>query len=761
MSLGGAYFHLLLGLAFVLTGVLLRLARPAVLWFYAAVVLVSLGWALHEVGLDWWQLAPRGDVTIILGVILALPWVVRGLGSETGRRKAGWTALGLSLILSVGVGVAAMLRPSHDLSGVVPEPSPSAASLDDGTPAGEWRAYGRTQYGQHYSPLAQITPGNVSQLQMAWTYHTGDIRSKSDPVEATYEVTPLMVGGTVYLCTPHDIVIALDAETGAQKWRFDPKVTVHREDMQHLTCRGVSYYDGSAGASEAAGSAPSAACVRRLFLPTIDGRLIALSAETGEVCAGFGGASGTIDLSQHMPNVRVGSYYSTSPPVIAGNLVIIGGAVNDDYRAKETSGVIRAFNVDTGALVWNWDSGNPDDTMPIAEGKTYTPNSPNSWSISSYDAKLGLIYIPLGNQTPDQLGANRSKNVETYTDTVVALHTDTGKVAWAFQGVHHDLWDMDMPAQPSLLDLTIGRETVPALVEATKEGEIFVLDRRSGKPILPVTEEPAPTGAIEGDFTAPTQPHSALSFNPAPLTEASMWGLTPFDQLACRISFRKLRYEGRYTPPSLQGSIIYPGNFGTFNWGGLAVDPVRQIAFQMPVYLAFTSQLIPRKDDHTRLVTKPGDPPIGENLGDPYAAKMGAFMSPIGLPCQSPPWGYVAAADLTTGKIIYRHVNGTVRDLSPVPIPLKMGVPGIGGPLLTGGGVAFLSGTLDYYARAYDVSTGKMLWQKRLPAGGQASPMTYLSPKSGRQFVIVVAGGHGSTGTKPGDSIIAYALPKQ
>ncbi|MCE9650509.1 MAG: glucose/quinate/shikimate family membrane-bound PQQ-dependent dehydrogenase [Parvibaculum sp.] len=751
--LGGSLFYIIIGLAFIGTGILLLSASAWALWLHAATVLVSLAWALWEVGLDWWALAPRGDVTVMMGILLALPWVVRSLTlPDISKRNSGWMALCASLVLSIAVGLFAMTKSPHDISGTLPERT--AAVADDGVPPGEWPAYGRTYAGDRYSPLNQITPQNVKQLKTAWTFHTGDIRGPSDPVESTYEVTPLKVGDSLYLCTPHNLVIALDAESGTEKWRFDPHIKVHRQNMQHLTCRGVTYYNGAA--SESA----SSDCTQRLFLPTVEGKLIALSAATGKICPGFGGADGTVDLWQNMPNVNPGSYYSTSPPVIAGKLIIVGGTVNDNYTAHETSGVIRAYDVDTGALVWNWDSGNPEATAPIAAGKTYTPNSPNSWSISSYDPKLGLIYIPMGNQQPDQLGKNRSKNVETYSSSIVALHADTGKVAWVFQGTHHDLWDMDIPAQPSLVDLSIGGSTVPALVAPTKQGEIFVLDRRTGKPALPVTEKAAPTGAEDGDFTAPTQPHSALSFNPPKLTEAQMWGVTPFDQLACRIEFHKLRYEGRYTPPSTQGTIVYPGNFGTFNWGGVAVDPARQIFFAMPVYLAFTPTLIPRTDDHTRLVSKPQDPPINENFGSPYAANLKPFLSPIGFPCQTPPWGYVAGADLTTGKIHYRHVNGTVRDLSPVPLPLKMGVPGIGGPLLTGGGVAFLSATLDYYVRAYDVTTGATLWEQRLPAGGQATPMTYWSKASNRQFVIVVAGGHGSTGTKAGDSIIAYALPK-
>ena len=499
-------------------------------------------------------------------------------------------------------------------------------------------------------------------------------------------------------------------------------------------------------------------------MPTADGRILALNPETGKSCTDFGAGKGQIDLWANMPFVNPGSYYSTSPAVVTRKLLIVGGTVLDNVSTTEPSGVIRAFNVNTGALVWNWDAGNPEATEPIASGASYTPNSPNSWSISSVDEELGLIYVPMGNQPPDQWGGNRTAAVERFSSSVVALDLATGKVRWNFQTVHHDLWDYDVPSQPSLVDLTIDGKTVPALVQPTKQGELFVLDRRNGKPVLPVTEVAAPKGAAKGDFTAATQPRSQLSFDPPALKERNMWGAAMFDQLACRISFRQLRYEGRYTPPSTQGTLVYPGNFGVFNWGSIAVDPQRQIAFVTPTYLAFVSTLIPRADTITQYV-QGGTPPEGalpalnENFGAPFAVKMHPFISPIGLPCQAPPWGYVAAADLRTGKVIWQHKNGTVRDVSPLPLPFKMGVPNIGGPIVTGGGVAFLSGTIDNYVRAYDVSNGAQLWESRLPAGGQATPMTYRGD-DGRQYVIVAAGGHGSLGTKTGDYLIAYALPK-
>ena len=655
-------------------------------------------------------------------------------------------------------------------------------------PPGEWHAYGRTEAGRRWSPLAQITPGNVERLQVAWTYHTGDLRGQpGDPKETTFEVTPLKIGERLFFCTPHQHVVALDATTGREIWRYDPKIR-DRLALQHLTCRGLAYHPGgqaTAGAPDAAApgtprqvagapapvpdmpvaaeGAQTTDCDARLLMPTADGRLIALDPATGAVCRNFGDGTGQVNLWSNMPNVQPGAYYSTSPPVIAGGLVIVGGTVLDNVSVHEQSGVIPAFDVRTGALVWNWDSGNPDETAPLPPGETYTPNSPNSWSTMSADEELGLVYVPLGNQPPDQWGGKRSDAVERFSSSVVALEIATGKVHWCFQTVRHDLWDYDVPAQPTLVDLTVNGQRVPALVQPTKQGELFVLDRRTGEPVLPLHDVPAPQSAAAGDHAAATQPASALSFSPPPLAERDMWGATLFDQLACRIQFHRLRYEGRFTPPSTQGSIIYPGNFGVFNWGGIAVDPQRQIAFTTPAYLAFTSRLVPRENETALYVNEKAPegslPALNENFGAPFAAALEPFLSPIGLPCQAPPWGYVAGADLTTGRITWMHRNGTVRDLTPLPLPFRMGVPDLGGPIVTAGGVAFLSGTLDYYVRAYDVTTGREIWRDRLPAGGQATPMTYAGG-DGRQYVLVMAGGHGSLGTKAGDAVIAYALPR-
>lgn len=753
--LGGSFYYVAAGIGFLATAFLVQRRNPHALTLYAVIVLASLAWAVQEVGLDWWQLGPRGGLIVLLGLWLLLPAIRRRLGLSGPARREGAAptfALAGASVVAVATALWSMAADPHSSSGRLPEAQVTASPAYGGdVPDGEWHQYGRTPYGQRYSPLTQINTENVGTLKEAWRYRTGDMKLPDDVGETTYQVTPLKVGDTLYLCTPHNWAIALDAATGQEKWKFDSNSGMN-PNRQHQTCRGVTYYRDAAAAVDAP-------CAERVYLPTSDARLIALDAKSGTVCTTFAD-NGALHLETGMEHAPAGYYYSTSPPVVVGRRLIIGGAVNDNYSTEEQSGVIRAFDVDTGALLWNWDSGNPTETAPLPPGRTYTTNSPNSWSVFSVDEALGLVYVPLGNQVPDQLGMGRSENVEKYSSSIVALDVNTGQDRWVRQTVHHDLWDMDVPAQPVLLDITRpDGTTVPALVGPTKQGDIYVLDRRTGEPILPVREEPAPGGAIPEDFTAPTQPVSALTFMPQPLEEKDMWGVTMIDQLVCRIRFHQLNYEGRYTPPSLNGTLVYPGNFGVFNWGSVAVDPERQVMFGMPTYLAFTARLVPRDQIPPRGQDEKGsEQGLNRNDGAPYGVYMGPFLGPLQIPCQAPPWGYVAGADLRTGEIAYKLRNGTVRDMTALPLPFAVGVPGIGGPIVTRGGVAFLAAAVDDYLRAYELSTGRELWRGRLPAGGQATPMTYALD-DGRQFVVIVAGGHGSIGTKPGDYVIAYTLP--
>ncbi|MGH8055080.1 MAG: membrane-bound PQQ-dependent dehydrogenase, glucose/quinate/shikimate family [Stenotrophomonas sp.] len=757
LTLHGSPFYLFSGVLLLAVAWGLWRHRRWASWLYAGWLLVLLAWSLWEAGLYWWPLATRLGVPVLLGLLIALP-ASRRSSPHGYTGPAGWPVL-LCALLMAAVAFAGIPRHLHEIDGQLPmDIVNAAASLgDDAPPPGEWHAYGRSDYGQRFSPLEQITPANVGQLQLAWQMRTGDMRLPEDVGETTYEVTPLKIGNTLYLCTPHSLAIALDADTGKERWRFDPAAGMEPQ-RQHQTCRGLSYFVDPVTPTA---TTTASSCASRVFLPSADAKLHALDAQTGQHCTDFGN-NGVLDLLHNMPFKQPGYYYSTSPPLVAGGKVIVAGAVNDDYAIDSPSGVIRAYDVHSGKLLWNWDSGNPTQTAPLDPNdptQTYTASSPNSWAVASADEALGLAYFPMGNRTPDQLGMYRSAAEEKYASSVVALDLATGQPRWVHQFVHHDLWDMDTPAQPVLVDLDLPQGRVPALVQPTKQGDVYVLDRRDGSALLQVNERPASQHVdIPKQTTSPTQPYSALSFEPKPLREADMWGASLVDQMLCRIQFRTLRYDGRYTPPTLQGSIIYPGNFGTFNWGSVAVDPRRQVMFGMPTYLAFVSRLVPKQDASGREMNK-GEHGLNENKGADYAVEMTPFMSPLGVPCHVPPWGTVAAADLRTGKIAYQHRNGTIRDLSPLPLPIRIGVPGIGGPLLTASGVAFMSAATDNNFRAYDLATGKVLWDVRIPAGGQATPMTYLNSR-GEQMVLLVAGGHGSTGTKAGDYVLAYGLRK-
>ncbi|MDQ0473371.1 glucose/quinate/shikimate family membrane-bound PQQ-dependent dehydrogenase [Labrys wisconsinensis] len=755
LALGGSAYYLIAGLALLATAVLLWRRSQAALWLYAALLVGSIAWAIHEVGFDFWALAPRGDILVPLGIWLLLPLVTRRLGPASGAAKL---PLAVGVVASLAVVGYALTQDPQDIAGSLPPASAGAPAPKDAAlmPDGDWHAYGRTQFGNRYAPLKQITPDNVAKLKVAWTFRTGDMRGSDDPVETTDEVTPIKVRDMLYLCSPHQKLFALDAATGTQKWMFDPKIE-HNPTFQHLTCRGVSYHEAKGG-SQAPGD-----CGRRIFLPTNDGRLFALDADTGALCQGFG-AGGVVDLKQGMSVKTPGFYEPTSPPVVTDKMVIISGAVIDNYSTKEPSGVTRGFDVETGKLIWAFDPGNPDPNEMPSDTHHFVENSPNSWITSAYDHTLNLIYIPTGVQTPDIWGGNRNADSERYASSILALDADTGKLAWAYQTVHHDLWDMDVPSQPSLVDVTAADgSVVPAIYAPTKTGNIFVLDRRTGKPIVPAPETPVPQGAAPGDRVSPTQPFSELTFRPKqPLTGADMWGGTMIDQLMCRILFHRLRYEGPFTPPSLQGTLVFPGNLGMFEWGGIAVDPVRQIAIANPIAIPFVSRLIPRGPNNPEAPNDahPSGSEIGvqPQYGTPFGVTLGPLLSPLGIPCKRPPWGYMAGIDLKTNTIVWMHRNGTIEDNSPLPIPFKLGVPSLGGPLTTAGGVAFLTSTLDYYIRAYDVTTGRQLWQDRLPAGGQSTPMSYEA--GGRQFVVTADGGHGSFGTKLGDFVVAYALPQ-
>jgi quinoprotein glucose dehydrogenase len=525
LALGGSAYYIVTGVVLLGVAWLLWRRSPAALVLYALVLIGTAIWALRESGPDFWALAPRSGVLVIFGVWLLLLMTRR----LEGERKLGIASLVVALVAWAGVLAYASLNDPQQVDGTLSASAP-ASGTSTGIDAADWPAYGRTQEGTRYSPLQQITPENVKNLEVAWTFRTGDTKGPNDPVEITDEVTPIKIGDLLYLCSPHQILFALDAKTGTLKWKFDPKLKSD-PSFQHVTCRGVSYVDLSAGAAAAAqsaapasdavaaadasGSAATAACVRRIYLPVNDGHLYALDALTGQRCAGFGN-NGDLDLQHAQPVTTPGMYEPTSPSIVTTRLIIVAGSVEDNFSTREPSGVIRGFDVRTGELLWAFDPGAKDPNHIPGDGEHYTWNSPNSWAPAAYDAKLDIVYLPMGVTTPDIWGGNRTPEQEHYASGLLALHASTGKLAWFYQTAHHDLWDMDQPSQPTLADITDkdGRN-VPVVYAPAKTGNLFVLDRRTGALVVPAPETPVPQGAAPGDHVAPTQPFSQLTYRPS------------------------------------------------------------------------------------------------------------------------------------------------------------------------------------------------------------------------------------------------------
>jgi quinoprotein glucose dehydrogenase len=615
--------------------------------------------------------------------------------------------------------------------------------------AGDWPSYGGDPGGSRYSPLTQISVANVEKLKQVWEFHTGDVSDGSaDRPRSEFEATPIVVDGALYFSTPFDRVIALDPETGRQRWAFDPKIDLHIRYSEGLVSRGVTFWSDRSAAQ-------NAACRNRIFLATIDARLFALDAVTGQPCADFG-TDGRIDLKQGIANItRPGEYEETSPPAVAGDLVIVGSSIADNDRVDSPSGVVRAFDARTGQLRWSW--------RPIEDSLAPT-GAGNVWSTISVDDKRGLVFLPTGSASPDYHGFRRPGD-NKWANSVVALKAATGELVWGFQLVHHDMWDYDTAAQPILGELQRGdRATEPVVIAGNKTGNLFVLHRETGAPVFGVEERPVPKSDAIGEVSSPTQP-----FPKAPpalvrqtLAAKDAWGINPEEREACRARMEKLRAEGIFTPPSVGGSIAFPGNLGGMNWSSGAFDGPRQIFVTSVNNLPMEVRLIPR--DQYRPLEKAAQQgalraEVSPQHGTPFGMSRDVIRSPLGLPCNPPPWGELVAVDLARGEIKWRRPLGNTADMTKNAAAVIDGTPNLGGPIVTAGGLTFIASAMDDYLRAFDTDMGRELWKARLPAGGQAMPMTYLAGRDRRQFVVIAAGGHGKLGTKLGDSLVAYALP--
>lgn len=624
--------------------------------------------------------------------------------------------------------------------------APTPSTVGDG-----WPAYGGDPGGHRYSQASQITAENVSSLETAWVYSTGDMEKRPDSMqESAAQGTPILVEDSLVFCTPFNEVIALNPGTGIERWRFDPQINLQQYPANQYVCRGVSHWRDGASTGH---------CSSRILMGANDARLIAIDALSGKRCTSFGD-NGEVRIDPGMELWWPGEYQITSPPIVVGDTVIIGSAIGDNARVVAPAGSVRAFDVRSGAMKWDFDPIPRTSSAP--NSSSWRGNAPpteghaNVWAPMSADIERQLVFLPTTSPSPDFYGGLRPGD-NRYSNSVVALHADSGEMSWGFQTVHHDIWDYDLPAQPGLYTVWKDGKAHDVVAQVTKTGMVFVLDRDSGKPFLPVEERAVPQSAIAGEALSPTQPFpTAPAIVPQATSADEAFGITWFDKRSCSRRIADAVSDGIFTPPSEQGTLLVPFTGGGANWGGAAFDPTRNLLVVNMSNMVHKITLFPA--DQVEAMRKVfHDQEVSPQQGAPYGMKREVLLSPLGLPCNAPPWGVIAGVDLATGEIVSRKTLGTTRDLAPGPA-FTLGTPNVGGPAISAGGLVFIGAAMDDYLRALDVTTGEELWKGRLPAGGQATPMIYQW--DGRQYVVIYAGGHARMGTRLGDSLIAFALPE-
>lgn len=686
---------------------------------------------------------------------------MRTMGARWTRKASlGWPRISLLVIGLVFASLGCEDGRSASSGGSASD-SEADAAANPGPEAG-WPHFGGDRGGMRYSPATQISKQNVGDLELAWTYHSGDVSDGRDGTSKTsFNATPLLVGDTLVFCTPFHRVIAVDAETGEERWAYDAgQRQTKLPDPHSRVCRGVAYWEAE---DEEELLRP---CGHRIFMGTVDAELVALDARTGKACSDFG-QDGRVDLRARMGEIEPWAYYVTSPPATVNDTVVVGGMVYDNLRRDAPPGVIRGFDARTGALRWAFDPVPPGYDGPGPKpGSDYVPGTANSWSILSSDEALDLVFVPMGNAAVDYSASERH-GLDHFSSSVVALNGTTGELVWHYRMVHKDVWDFDTASQPVLFDFEMPDGTkVPAVAQGTKMGHVFILDRRTGQPIHGHKEVPVPTDGAPGEILAATQPVPTFvePLHPSELTPDDAFGFTFWDRGKCRDELAKYRYDGMFTPPTTGGSIQYPQNPGGMNWGSLAIDPERKLLVTNLMRMANGIQLIPRAE-YDAMPDKSSRWPfqVQPMYGTPYAMKNFPILSPFGAPCSPPPWGTIVAVDLTTGKIAWEKSLGTIRDQAPFPIWLwpgfkKLGAPNLGGPVATASGLVFIAATTDRYLRAFDSETGEEVWSHRLPFTGNATPMTYRLGPEGRQYIVIASGGH--VWSESGDALMAFALPR-
>ena len=608
----------------------------------------------------------------------------------------------------------------------------------------EWPFYGADDGGQRHSQADQITAENVDQLKIAWTYRTGDI-DLENPEGTSFENTPLMVNDRLYVCTPHNWVIALDPSSGAELWTYDSQQEQAINYGNHYVCRGVAFWQDAEPSADML-------CRQQIVMATNDARLIALDADTGTPCPKFG-INGQVNMGPTAPVVYAGEFQITSAPVIVGDVIIVGSAISDNVRADAPPGTVRAYDVRTGAPRWDFDPLIREGASGVVAGHA------NVWSSLSVDQERGLVFLPVGSASPDFYGGERPGD-NRHANSVVALRGATGELVWAYQTVHHDVWDLDLPAQPTLATIQHDGKDKDVVIVPTKSGFVFVLDRDTGVPIFEVHEVPVSTNGVDGEMLSPTQPIPSLPkpLVPQSLTVDDAWGFTFFDLAACRDMIKSAKSEGMFTPPGTHSMIMFPGTGGGANWGSGAFDENSGLYVINTSRVAHIITLIPREDFEAERIASHGDG-FAPQSGTPYGLRRDLLLSPFGVPCNAPPWGMISAIDMSSGELVWESSIGTTEDLAPLGISLDLGTPNFGGPIITASGLVFIGAAMDNYLRAFELSSGKELWKGRLPAGAQTTPMTYMV--DGQQYVVIASGAHGMSGTTPGDYIVAFSIPKQ
>ena len=628
------------------------------------------------------------------------------------------------------------------------EPPPVADDLS-------WASYGGDPGQTRYSRIDQIMPENVAHLRRAWVYRTGELERRGHLAkQGKFQATPLLAAGNLVFCTPFSRVIALDPATGTERWVYDPELKIPRGiPGEKFNCRGLALWRDSA---MPAGSI----CGERLFLATTDRRLIALDARSGAPCPDFG-TNGQVTVVLERPELRETELQFTSAPAVVGDVVVVGSASGDNNRAFGPSGTVRAFDARNGTLRWTFDPV-PRSYDPVAsptweEGSAARTGQANVWGSITVDLERNMVFLPTSSPSPDFYGGLR-KGDNLYANSIVALEGDTGEVVWHFQTVHHDLWDYDIPAGPTLITYRKDGRAIPALVFATKTGFLFILNRETGEPLTSVEERPVPQSDVPGERTSPTQPFSTgLPVLSAQKVDADdPFGVAIFDRMACREAMASARNEGIFTPPSTRGTLIVPMSGGGANWGGVAIDPETNRLF-VNTNNAVNKVTLLSPEEARRRKPRERDKEISLMDGAPYGMIREVLLSPIGMPCNKPPWGTLAAVDLDTGELAWQVPLGTTRKVAPLGLAFRWGMPNFGAPIVTDGGVVFIGAAIDDLLRAFDPETGEELWAGELPAAGTATPMTYAI--GGKQYVVIAAGGHPTLGTEIGDYLIAFSLP--